>query len=134
MQPLKLVATAILNALTSSVALARQTSPAPPSVSGKWAGKLIIAADDEDPIQAVLKQEGAVVTGVAGPSEQLQGAISKGKITTTKEGSTLTFDLELQGIRLQFELKVTKGLLKGIARIEQEGQKATATVELKPAK
>ena len=95
--------------------------------SGKWSGT---SPDDKSlgPVYAVLRQDGAVLTGSAGPDESHQFPITTGKV----DGDGLFFDVKTGGGLLRFELTASAGDLKGTMRIfEDSGQTATANVVLK---
>ena len=66
-------------------------------VTGTWNGTLKPVVDGsakgEESGMLVLKQDGAVVTGTAGPRPDAQRPISNGKVVTTKEGTVVSFDL-----------------------------------------
>jgi hypothetical protein len=78
----------------------------------------------------VAKQTGADFTGTAGPSAERQWQIVKGKVATTKEGTTVTFDVASDGPVIHFELKLVEGRLKGGAKAEQDGRKLNAEIDL----
>jgi len=119
-------------------ALAQQTAMRAANVAGTWSGSFRKMVDGKpasnDLATVVLKQEGSVLTGTAGPP-QGQNAISHGKVVTTKDGTVITFDIvNGNGMTLQFELKLTGGHLKGTAKAEQNGQQLNAMLDLERAK
>jgi hypothetical protein len=62
-------------------------------VSGKWSGSFEVTREGEtrsDTALLVLKQEGSNVTGTAGPNEDRQFPIKKGRI----EGDLITLEVE----------------------------------------
>jgi hypothetical protein len=132
--------------LTASLVNAQQSAPpaapksAAPSatdVTGNWNGTLKPddASKSEETGLLILKQDGAVVTGTAGPNVDQRLPISKGKIATTKDGTVLTFELTSPGgMLMQFEMKLADGHLKGTAKAEMDGQKRSATVDFTRAK
>jgi hypothetical protein len=98
-------------------------------LSGKWAGSFIITMDGEtrdDVAYLVLKQNGAELTGTAGPNEQQQWAILKGKV----EGNKVTFEVQTDEPLLKFELTLVDGHLKGEAKAEHEGKTMKAAVDV----
>ena len=106
-------------------------------LTGKWSGKFdITTADGEQkPDQAVmnLKLEGAAVTGTAGPSEDEQWTISKGKL----EGTKLTFEVIPEGDSqkglIVFDLVFDGDTIKGTAKGHQGDEQMSAKVDLKRA-
>ena len=133
---------------TASIAKAQQSTPpatkAPtPStaadVTGTWNGTLKPVVDGsakgEESGMLVLKQDGAVVTGTAGPRPDAQRPISNGKVVTTKEGTVVSFDLSNDsGMVMKFEMKLVSGSLKGTAKAERNGQKMEAALDFARAK
>jgi hypothetical protein len=119
-----------------SVVLAAQ-APAP-NVTGSWKGKFIVTIDDqpsnESTALVIIKQNGAELTGTAGPDADQQYGITKGKVTTEKDVTTVSFELTTDGPLVVFELKLVEGHLKGTARAEFEGRKMKAEVDLERAK
>ena len=74
-----------------------------------------------------LKQSGTEITGTAGPSQNQQWGIRKGKVA----GDKITF--EIQGDDqpvISFELTLVDGHLKGEARAERDGKTMTAILDL----
>ncbi len=49
-------------------------------LSGKWTGEMVLDTGNTMPAYVHLKQEGDVVTGTEGPSEDKQFPITKGRI------------------------------------------------------
>ena len=132
---------------TVSIASAQQSAPptasktapaATANVTGTWNGTLKPDGEggkSEEQGLLVLKQEGDVVTGTAGPNVDQRFDISKGKLVTTKDGTVLTFELSNpNGMVMQFEMKLADGHLKGSAKAERDGQKMTAAVDFTRAK
>jgi len=142
MRKISLALVALLS--TASIVSAQQSAPpaatptAAVNVTGTWNGTLTPSVDGqprgEEAGLFILKQDGAVVTGTAGPNADQQNAISKGKIATTKDGTVLTFELARDTMVMQFEMKLVDGHLKGGAKAERDGQKMTATVDFTRAK
>lgn len=119
-----------------SISLVAQT-PAP-NVSGNWKGTFTIMIDDmpprDDTAVIMLKQNGAEVTGSAGPNDSEQMPISKGKVETVKGVTTVTFEITADGPVILFELKLVEGRLKGGAKAEFEGKKFRADIDVERAK
>ena len=111
---------------------------APASVTGTWEGTFSFFRDgqlvDTDPVSMVLKQDGATLTGTAGPNAGRQFPITKVKFKAAKEGTTMAFEVEAGSLVLWFDLKLENGIIKGLASGEKNGEKQTAQVELKPVK
>lgn len=113
------------------ITLAAQTSA--PSLTGIWKGTFTTlneSGPDEDPMHMVAKQTGEDLTGTAGPSPARQWPIQKGKVVTTKDGTTVTFDVASDGPVIHFALKLVDGRLKGGAKAEQDGRKLNAEVDV----
>jgi hypothetical protein len=106
-------------------------------LTGKWTGKFDITTTEgeEKPDQAVmnLKLDGGAVTGTAGPNDDQQWPILKGKL----EGNKLTFEVVPEGDAdkglLQFELVFDGDTIKGAAKMQQGDEKMSAKVDLKRA-
>ena len=120
--------------IVQSLLVHAQTAPDAQSVSGAWAGLLVLKVPEthEEPVHAVLKQNGAALTGTAGPDADRQYRINNGKVATTKDAMVVSFDVIVNGVHTAFDLKLVSGTLKGSALVEgEDGQRHTATVELK---
>jgi hypothetical protein len=118
MRTLVLISFAAVVLVSAPPALARQNTA--PDLSGTWTGKFGItnASEKEETAYLILKQTGSDLSGSVGPTAERQQAINKGKVTTTAEGTTLTFDTGRRGHVITFELKLVDGRLKGTARDE----------------
>ena len=118
----------------SAIAYAAQT--AAPNLTGTWTGGFVIQGEnpEDEKIHMVTKHTGADFTGTAGPNPDLQWAIAKGKVATTKDGTTVTFEVTSNGRVIQFDLKLVDGHLKGSAKAEQDGRKMNAAVDVQRAK
>ena len=134
---------AILTAavLASSTLLAQSQAPAsnPTSLTGTWVGTIWPMKDgqvvDDDPVCFVLKQEGNVVSGTAGPAPERQFPITKVKLGKEKDVTTLGFEVDANGLVIWFDLKLENGMLKGMGSAKREGgEPQTAKVELKLSK
>lgn len=100
-------------------------------VTGKWQGSFDITGPNgetkQDHAYMVLKQTGNEVTGTAGPAEDRQWDIRKGKV----EANRVTFEVLTDGPVLQFDLTHEEGRLKGDAKGEKDGETMKAKVDLK---
>ena len=127
----KLIATVVAVVVMSTVVLARASANAP-NLTGKWSGTIAVPEKgrrgDKEPFQATFKQDGIELTGTVGPDAESQLAISKGRVESTKFGTLVTFDLIGPSFALHFELVPAGGMLRGVARHDNE--KSTAAVEL----
>jgi hypothetical protein len=83
--------------------------------SGRWSGS---SPDDKSvgTIYAVLKQDGMMLTGSAGPNESRQFPITTGKV----DGDRLTFEAKMGGGRMRFDLTAAGSELKGTMRIIED--------------
>ena len=81
-------------------------------VTGKCTGSFDITGPDgetkQDHAFMNLKQNGDEITGTAGPNEERQWPISKGKI----EGDKITFEVQTDEPILKFDLRLIDGHLK----------------------
>lgn len=108
-------------------------------LSGKWSGKFDITTSEGDshPDTAViqLKLDGSSVTGTAGPNEDEQWPIQKGKL----ENGKLTFEVVPQhegaaaDALIVFDLTFDGETIKGKASGHDGETKLNADVELKRA-
>jgi hypothetical protein len=99
-------------------------------VTGKWSGSFDITGPDgqtkADTAFLNLKQDGAKITGTAGPSEDHQMDIKTGKIDGDKialqveleDGSVLTFDLALAADHIKGDVKGSMGDEKMTAKLD----------------
>ena len=114
------------------------SSPAPPTPStaeqpfaGSWSGSFDIIAQDgsihPDTALLILKQDGAAITGTAGPNENEQSPISLGMVT----GQDIQFNIDTQGGRtMTFLLRLDDDHLKGYAGGETPDGKVTAAIDV----
>ena len=106
-------------------------------LTGKWSGKFdITTADGEtkaDTAVMNLKVDGATVTGTAGPNEDQQWAIRKGKL----EAGKLTFEVVPEGDEdkglLVFDLVFDGETIRGTVTGRDGDNKMSAKVDLKRA-
>ncbi len=92
-------------------------------ITGKWSGKWETSPDGgPGPHYMVLKQDGAAVTGTAGPTAAQQMPISNGKM----QGDKLTFDIGVpNGPSLKFDFKVAGDKMDGQAIFAMGGKEQT---------
>jgi hypothetical protein len=104
-------------------------------LSGKWTGNFNQVAPDgsvnEGSALLVLKQTGTEISGTAGPSEDQQFPISKGKI----DGDKVTLEVKHEsGMTIAFNLVLADERLKGEASMSRDGESRTAKVDVGRAK
>jgi hypothetical protein len=88
------------------------------NISGAWSGEWEVGPDGPGPHYMVLNQEGAKVTGSAGPTSDMQMAIQNGKFAN----GILTFDISIpQGPMLRFEFKPAGDTMPGTAVLIMNG-------------
>lgn len=100
--------------------------------TGAWSGSLLVTGpngEQSHPAHLVLKQDGARLTGTAGPNASEQNAIDKG----TADGDHLTFDVPREDHVMKFDLKLEGDRISGTVSRERAGQKETARLEAKRA-
>lgn len=102
-------------------------------VTGKWSGSFEFKQDGETHTETaylVLKQDGATLTGTAGPNEERQMDIRNGKV----EGAKVTFEIALDAERVMtFTLQSGDNALTGqVSGPDKEtGTQRTATFTVK---
>ena len=101
------------------------------NVTGKWSGSFNIAAPNGDLKEStallVLKQNGTEITGTAGPNEEQQFAIQKGKI----EGDKITLEVRDDNSHLiKFDLVFANERIKGDANMSADGESRKAKVDV----
>jgi hypothetical protein len=103
-------------------------------VTGKWSGSFNPIDPNgetkESTALLVLKQSGTDITGTAGPNEDEQFPIQKGKI----EGDKITLEVDHDGHTLKLDLKVASDRITGEAHMSKEGQTMTAKIDVSRAK
>ena len=125
---------------TIAVATILASAQSATSITGTWAGALVITIDgkvssETEQLHVVLKQSGDVVTGTAGENADHQYPIRNGKVTTAQGVATLTFEFIANGVHSSFSLRPIDGHLKGEVRIVgEDGHPYTATADLKPVR
>jgi hypothetical protein len=116
--------------------LASQAKPT--SITGAWSGTINWLKDgkvvDDDPIHLLLKHDGAVMTGSAGPVAERQYPMTKGKAVTTKDGTAITFEVTAGELVINFNLKFANGELTGSAEGQKGAEKRTATIIVEPVR
>lgn len=99
--------------------------------TGTWTGSLIVAGPDgteqSRPAHLILKQDGARLTGSAGPDASEQHPISNGKA----EDGALTFEVSRDDSVMRFALKLDGDRITGVVTREREGQTQTAKLDVK---
>jgi len=91
--------------------------------SGKWSG----TSPEMGAVYAVLQQDGAKLSGSAGPNEARQFPITTGKA----EGDHLIFDVKMGGGTMRFDLTANGAELRGTVHLSEGDQNASASVVLK---
>ena len=125
----------VLTVVMSVSALASQSAPVGPDLTGSWSGTIAIPEKGrrvKNPLHAAFKHAGAELTGTIGPEANAQLGISKGRVETTKFGTVVTFDLPGAGFVMHFELVPDGTALRGVAKLD--GERTTAPVELQLVK
>jgi len=118
----RLIGIAAVSLLLATVLLAAE------DLTGKWSGSFNMTLDGqtrEDVVYMVLKQNGAELTGTAGPNVNQQWPILKGKI----EGDKVTFEVQTDEPLIKFDLTLAEGHLKGNAKAEHQGRSMQAVVD-----
>lgn len=104
-------------------------------LTGKWSGSFDITNEQgetkADTAYMNLKEAAGAVTGTAGPNEDQQWAVSKGKL----DGEKLTFEVAMEdGGVLVFELIFDGATIQGSCKgTGHDGEKLSAKVNLKRA-
>ena len=100
-------------------------------LNGSWVGMIAIPEKDKripGSFLAVLKHADGRLAGTAGPSTAKQVSLTKARVEATRFGTAVLFNLPGQNFEMEFQLRVSDGMLKGVARLP--GVAATAPVEL----
>jgi opacity protein-like surface antigen len=125
----KMLVLAVALVIAASPLSAFQAKPA--DVTGTWTGTLTTGAGQAGPAHMELKQKGAELTGTAGPGPEGQLPIANGKVTTVKDVTGVTFEVnQKNGAVMKFDLKVADGRLKGNVTLERDGQKQQGTIDV----
>ncbi len=100
------------------------------NVTGTWAGKAVLTGPDGQSRDSgafmIFKQEGTTLSGTAGPSEERQVPIEKGKV----EGSKVSFAVSGDDATFNFTMILENDRLKGEATGSQAGTPLKVTIEL----
>jgi len=102
-------------------------------ITGKWTGTytMVGGSGDSGETVMVVKQNGTEITGTAGPGEDQQWPIQKGKI----EGNKITGEVSSpDGAVYKLDLVVDGDRIRGEATTSQDGQTITLKVDLTRAK
>jgi hypothetical protein len=103
-------------------------------VTGKWSGSFNATnpngETNESTAFLVLKQSGAEITGTAGPNENEQFPILKGKI----DGNKITLEADHDGRLMKFDLVLASGRIVGEAQMSRDGQTMKAKIDVGRAK
>ena len=122
----------MLKAVLLSAVLALAASAA--DVSGTWSGTLKITGPDgqtqDDTIHMILKQDGAKLTGTAGPSAGEQLPIEKGAV----EGNKVTMEVPVPNGAFKFDVAFEGDRLKGEVTLSAGGQTMKAKLDATRAK
>jgi hypothetical protein len=99
------------------------------NISGKWSGSFEITGPDggvqHDTAFLILKQDGNVITGSAGASEDQQREIQEGKLNGTE------IDFFMMGqTRMVFHLRVEGDHIRGDASTETDDGKMIAKLDV----
>jgi hypothetical protein len=99
------------------------------NVSGKWSGEWEIGPDGEPgPHYMILQQDGAKVTGTAGPRPDYQMPIQKGAVSEGK----LTFEVAVaETLALRFSFTVAGDEMRGDAVLVMNGTEKTLKLAAK---
>jgi opacity protein-like surface antigen len=99
-------------------------------ITGKWSGSFTGTNAEGESHQStafvVFKQSGTEITGTAGPDENQQFPITRGKI----DGNKITFEVQSDGPLYKLDLTLAGDHIKGEATVEQEGHVATGKVDM----
>ena len=129
MQIRKMLALPLALLIAASSLSAFQAKPV--DLTGKWSGTFTRSTGQQAEAYLDLTQKGAELTGTAGPRPDQQLTISKGKVTTVKGVTSVTFEAtEPNGNVIKFDLKLVEGRLKGQVVTDANGEKREATVDV----
>jgi hypothetical protein len=98
--------------------------------TGTWTGVLTPRGKESGPAHLILKQDGAKLTGTAGPNEGKQHPIENGKV----ENGNITFEVPTGDAVMKFNLKHDGDEIKGDVTREGESGTDTATLAVKREK
>jgi opacity protein-like surface antigen len=116
----RFLACVLLALLAAAIAMAAD-------VSGKWTGSFTPENGDAQSALLVLKQDGAVITGTAGPDENQQFPIQTGKA----DGNKIVLDVvPTEGTVYHVELVLDGDHMKGDFTAKRDDQTMTAKLDL----
>lgn len=98
--------------------------------TGTWTGTLTPDGQESGPAHLILKQEGAKLTGTAGPRADEQRDIQNGKA----QDGTITFEIGEDNATMKFSLKQEGDEIKGTVSRERDGQVQTAKLAVTRSK
>jgi hypothetical protein len=99
--------------------------------TGTWTGTLTkVPTQEPGPAHLVLKQDGAKLTGTAGPDQNRQHPIENGKV----ENGAITFEVPSGESVMKFVLKQEGEEIKGDVTREHEGDLQRGSLAVKRAK
>jgi len=100
-------------------------------VTGKWTGSFTPENDESHSALLVLKQDGAVITGTAGPDESQQFPIQTGKI----DGNKVVLEVSpSEGAVYHLELVLDGDHMKGDLTAKRDDGTMTAKLDISRAK
>ena len=102
--------------------------------NGRWSGTMTVrtseGTDRVGPALLVLEQDGATITGSAGPDDSERHEIKNGK----SDNGNLTFEVLNGESVMKFNLKHEGDEMKGEITRERDGETQTAKLDLKRSK
>jgi hypothetical protein len=96
-------------------------------VTGTWIGTLTPEGKESGPARLVLKQDGAKLSGTAGPESGEQHEIQNGKV----EEGKITFEIVHEDGPMKFVLRQEGDEIKGDVSREHDGEHQTAKLAVK---
>jgi hypothetical protein len=103
-------------------------------VTGTWSGTLKITGPDgqmqDDTVHMILKQDGAKLTGTAGPTAAEQLPIEKGAV----DGNKVSMEVPIPNGSFKFAVVLEGDHLKGDVALSAGGQVMKATMDATRAK
>jgi hypothetical protein len=99
--------------------------------TGTWTGSITPEGRGTEPLQFVIKQEGAMLTGTAGPHSQEQHPIQNGLVKDEK----ITFEVPNGNRTFRFDLTFSGTEMNGKAQLLSGGEiRGNATVSMQRQK
>lgn len=112
------------------LAVSALTAMADTNITGTWSGSFNVTGPNGETQDGgaylVLKQNGGEITGTAGPTEEQQFPITKGKI----EGAKITLEVDHEGNAIKLDLVLADDRITGEANLSAEGQNLKAKVDV----